>query len=99
MTNTRVLVAAVAATVLAVGSVAAQMGRGWQDTAQPALGTLRAELLPPPRVPAALDRREPMRVLVDLETTEEKGTLADGVEYARAGVSAGLEETWAETIP
>jgi nitrite reductase (NO-forming) len=81
MTNTRVLVAAVAATVLAVGSVAAQMGRGWQDTAQPALRTLRAELLPPPRVPAALDRREPMRVLVDLETTEEKGTLADGVEY------------------
>jgi nitrite reductase (NO-forming) len=81
MTDTRVLVAAVAATVLAVGSVAAQVGRGWQATAEPALRTLKAELLPPPRVPAALDRREPMRVLVDLETTEENGTLADGVEY------------------
>src|SRR5688500_18462714 len=81
MTDTRVLVAAVAATVLAVGSVAAQVSRGWQDTAEPALRTLKAELLPPPRVPAALDRREPMRVLVDLETTEEKGTLASGVEY------------------
>jgi nitrite reductase (NO-forming) len=81
MTNTRVLVVAVAATVLAVGSVAAQVGRGWQGTAEPALRTLKAELLPPPRVPAALDRREPMRVLVELETTEEKGTLADGVEY------------------
>ena len=80
MANARILVAAVAATVLVVGSVAAQVGKGWRESA-PALRTVQAELLPPPRVPAALDRREPLKILVDLETTEQKGTLASGVEY------------------
>jgi nitrite reductase (NO-forming) len=38
-------------------------------------------LLSPPGVPPAIDRAKPARVIVDLETTEEKGTLANGVEY------------------
>ena len=65
MKNTRVLVAAVAATVLVVGSVAAQVGKGWWESEVPALRTVKAELLAPPQVPAALDRREPVKVLID----------------------------------
>ena len=40
-----------------------------------------ATLLAPPRVPPALQRSGPAKVLVELETTEQKGTLASGVEY------------------
>ena len=77
------VMAAVVATALVVGSVAAQVGQRWRDDPAPAAPTktVRAELLPPPRVPAAIDRTEPVKVFVDLETTEEKGTLASGVEY------------------
>jgi nitrite reductase (NO-forming) len=42
---------------------------------------INATLLPPPRVPPAVNRNEPAIVSVDLETTEQKGTLTDGVEY------------------
>ncbi|NKE70828.1 copper-containing nitrite reductase [Candidatus Manganitrophus noduliformans] len=35
----------------------------------------------PPNVPPPLTRTMPANVVVSLETTEEKGTLADGVEY------------------
>ena len=42
---------------------------------------ITATLVAPPMVPPPIDRRSPATVLVDLETTEEKGTLANGVEY------------------
>jgi nitrite reductase (NO-forming) len=42
---------------------------------------VQATLLAPPRVPPPIDRPGPARVVVALETTEEKGTLASGVEY------------------
>ena len=80
MKNTRALVAAVAAAVLVTATVAVQVVRAGRDPGEP-VRTVKAELLPPPQVPPALDRREPIRMLVDLETTEETGTLASGVEY------------------
>ncbi len=43
--------------------------------------TIRAPLLAPPAVPAAITRTRPARVVVDLETVEEVGRLADGIEY------------------
>ncbi len=64
------------------GGVAAQMGQLWQDLDEPAPTTqITAILLPPPRVPPPIDRARPTKVLVSLETTEAKGTLANGVEY------------------
>jgi copper-containing nitrite reductase len=42
---------------------------------------LQALLLPPPQVPPAITRTAPAKVLVELETTERRGTLASGVEY------------------
>jgi nitrite reductase (NO-forming) len=44
-------------------------------------GEVKAVLLAPPQVPPAIQRSGPARVLVELETTEQKGTLASGVEY------------------
>jgi nitrite reductase (NO-forming) len=42
---------------------------------------VKAILSTPPAVPAALDRARRARVIVELTTTEEKGALANGVEY------------------
>ena len=42
---------------------------------------LQAVMLAPPQVPPAIDRTKPARVIVPLTMTEEKGTLAGGVEY------------------
>jgi nitrite reductase (NO-forming) len=42
---------------------------------------ITAELLPPPRVPPPITRREPATVVVRLESFEKRGRLADGVEY------------------
>jgi len=42
---------------------------------------ITAELLPPPRVPPPISRREPATVVVRLESFEKRGRLADGVEY------------------
>jgi nitrite reductase (NO-forming) len=75
-------VAAVVISAAVVGSVAAQMKGVWQtadDTSQ--LPEIRAVLAAPPRVPPALDRSRPARVIVEVTMTEEKGTLASGVEY------------------
>lgn len=65
------------------GTVAAQIKGGWhlgEDGSKP-LGEIKAVLTAPPAVPPALDRARPARVVVELFTTEEKGTLANGVEY------------------
>ncbi len=40
-----------------------------------------ATLTAPPMVPPPITRRQPARVMVELETTEEKGELASGVSY------------------
>ena len=70
------VIAAVAVLGLMAGAVAAQKAQR-ADSATEA----KAALLKPPMVPPAIERTRPARVLVDLETTEEKGTLASGVEY------------------
>jgi len=80
MTRTSAAIAAVAAVAVVGAGVAAQVGPRW-TAAAPAPTEIRAVLTPPPFVPPAIDRAAPARVLVELETTEEKGTLASGVEY------------------
>lgn len=47
----------------------------------PAVPIVQAELLPPPYVPAPRSTLGPATVLVELETVEARGLLADGVEY------------------
>jgi nitrite reductase (NO-forming) len=61
---------------VAVGSVAAQ-----RRTDAGAAAEVKAVLQAPPLVPPAITRTAPARVIVDLETTEVKNVLADGVEY------------------
>ena len=60
---------------LAAGTVAAQR-RG-----EPAPGEVKAVLLAPPQVPPPIQRSRPAKVVIELETTEEKGALAGDVEY------------------
>ncbi len=45
-------------------------------------GQLRASLTSPPFVPPPIARTKPARVIVELQTKEVRGALADGVEYA-----------------
>jgi nitrite reductase (NO-forming) len=68
------------ASALAAGTVAAQMKNTWARDPGP-LPEIKAALVAPPGVPPQLDRAKPARVVVELTTTEEKGTLANGVEY------------------
>src|SRR5262245_28734405 len=58
----------------------------WQSQArakggEPALPEVKAILASAPQVPPPVDRAGNARVIVALETTEVKGTLADGVQY------------------
>jgi len=46
-----------------------------------ALSRIDAQLLPPPQVPPPITRRNPVTVVVRLESYEKRGHLADGVEY------------------
>jgi nitrite reductase (NO-forming) len=69
--------AAVGDVALASPTIGLSLGFDARDPAQ----TIRAPLLPPPAVPAPITRTQPARVVVDLETVEEIGRLADGVEY------------------
>src|SRR5262245_50608282 len=81
-TKTTAVIAAIALSALAVGTVRAQV-RQWSldvDDVAPTQ-TVKATLVAPPGVPPAIDRAKPARVIVELETTEQKGKLADGVEY------------------
>lgn len=69
--------------LIAVGVTAQIKQRSSGDPAdfgEPTIET-KAVLLKPPLVPPPIDRARPAKVLVDLETTEAKGTLASGVEY------------------
>jgi nitrite reductase (NO-forming) len=74
------ILAAAVGLALVAGSVAAQMKGGWR-TNDEALPEIKAVLTAPPAVPPALDRTRPARVVVELTTTEQKGTLASGVAY------------------
>ncbi|MGH7392316.1 MAG: copper-containing nitrite reductase [Candidatus Rokuibacteriota bacterium] len=71
---------AVALLALVAAGVGAQMARP-RDRGDESLPVVQAALVPPPGVPPALDRQWPAKVVVELTTTEEKGTLASGVEY------------------
>jgi len=81
-TKTKAVIAGIALSALAAGTVAAQVKYRWIDVDDmPPTKTEKAVLVAPPNVPPALDRSKPARVIVELETTEQKGTLANGVEY------------------
>lgn len=71
----RTIVAGMVLILALAGTVAAQR-RG-----EPVGGEVKARLLAPPQVPPPVQRSGPVKVLVELETTEQKGTLASGVEY------------------
>ncbi len=75
----RVFIAGAALTVFALitDSVWAQMGQGPRGT----LPEVKAILTSPPLVPPPVDRVEPAKVIVTLETSETKGSLANDVEY------------------
>ncbi|HEU5193096.1 MAG TPA: nitrite reductase, copper-containing, partial [Methylomirabilota bacterium] len=71
----RILIAVlVVLLAMAAGSVAAQR------RIEPGLSAeVKAVLLAPPLVPPAITRTQPARVIIELETTEVKNVLADGV--------------------
>jgi nitrite reductase (NO-forming) len=76
----RVLITTMAVVLaLAAGTVAAQMQRRGEPLG---LGEMKAQLQAPPLVPPPITRSTPARVIVELETVETTGVLADGVEYA-----------------
>ena len=79
-TKTKVAIASIALLGLAAGGVAAQVKQRWAEDTPP-VKTEKAVLVAPPNVPPPIDRNKPVRVIVELETTEQKGTLATGVEY------------------
>ena len=72
-------IAAIAVTALVTAGVAGQIQRSTRTTE--ATREIAATLLKPPLVPPAVGRTQAATVVVDLETTEEKGVLASGVEY------------------
>jgi nitrite reductase (NO-forming) len=65
-----------AAVVLALAGTVAAQRRG-----EPVVGEVAAVRLAPPQVPPPIQRSGPAKVVVELETTEQKGALANGVEY------------------
>jgi nitrite reductase (NO-forming) len=69
---------AVVGAIVAVQLLGSPKSGTWLARPLPEIG---ATLLAPPLVPRPVTRRDPAIVLVDLETTEQTGTLANGVEY------------------
>jgi nitrite reductase (NO-forming) len=79
---TKAVIAGIALSAVVAGTVAAQVKQRWMNADEaPPLKTEKATLVSPPGVPPAIDRSKPARVIVELETTEQKGTLANGVDY------------------
>lgn len=78
MKGVRVLTAGVAILGL-VGSIAVIGRAGAKPSAGP--DEVKAILTSPPLVPPPVDRPGPAKVVVELETTEAKGELANGVQY------------------
>ena len=80
------VVGAALGVLLLTGATFSLGGRGADERVPvPALpeleGTVRAELVAPPNVPAAIDRDHAARVVVELEVVEKAMRLDDGVEY------------------
>src|SRR5262245_60245213 len=81
MKRRAIAIAAVAAVALIAGSALPQLDWRLWAAGPVAPAEVRAVLVAPPMVPPPIGRRGPTLVLVDLETTEERGALASGVEY------------------
>src|SRR5262245_17124010 len=82
MKRTWMLAAAAVVVMVAVGAGVRLSGRDASETvAAVPLPEVQAILTKPPLVPPPVDRSGNARVIVALETSEVKGTLADGVEY------------------
>jgi nitrite reductase (NO-forming) len=75
----------VLAFLVGIGAFAAASPRAADDLALRTPSKVRgyeiAELTAPPHVPAPITRRHATHVIVELEVIEQKGRLADGVEY------------------
>jgi nitrite reductase (NO-forming) len=76
-----IVIAAVAALAAVAVGVAAQVNRWRPATEAGPDKEVKAVLVRPPLVPSPVDRPGPAKVVVALETTEQKGVLANGVEY------------------
>jgi nitrite reductase (NO-forming) len=72
--------AAVAGVVVGLVGAGVPAYRGVRGADAPG-DEVKAVLVAPPRVPPPVNRTRPARVVIELETTEEKGSLASGVEY------------------
>jgi len=82
MKRTWMLATAADVVMVAVGAGVRLSGRDASETvAAVPLPEVQAILTKPPLVPPPVDRSGNARVIVALETSEVKGTLADGVEY------------------
>ena len=78
----RRIVAATVTAVLLIGGAMIWQGQARDKAAEPAaMPEVKAILTSAPLVPPPVDRPGNARVIVSLETTEVKGTLADGVQY------------------
>jgi hypothetical protein len=73
MKATMVVTTAVVPALVAGTVTAARRG-------EPAVSEVKTVLLAPPQVPPPIQRSRPSKVVVELETTEQRGTLASGVE-------------------
>ncbi len=82
MTKTSILKKALigAAMFLVTTGIILQMGANPSE-AKRALPTIKAELTTAPNVPPPTNRKRPAKVIIELETVEYSGELADGVDY------------------
>jgi len=76
-----VIVTAAAVTAFVIGGAVAWRSQARGRASEAALPQVRAILTAAPTVPPPVDRAGNAKVIVDLETTEVKGELADGVQY------------------
>jgi nitrite reductase (NO-forming) len=80
MMKKALVVGIVAAVAIVAAGVGVKLWAQAPDTA--ALPEVKAILTAAPQVPPPVDRQSNARVIVNLETSEVTGTLADGVKYA-----------------
>jgi nitrite reductase (NO-forming) len=81
MRKTGFALAIIGLAVLLTATIAGQVRARLAPAPDLTLVEEQAVLLAPPLVPAPIERRQAARVIVEIEMTEEKGVLADGVEY------------------
>jgi nitrite reductase (NO-forming) len=80
MKNMKKIVWGFAVALVLSGGIAIFLANPIGNTTE-ALPRITAQLFPPPQVPPPITRREPATVVVQLESFEKRGRLADGVEY------------------